>query len=263
MSHWASTWAYEQQVKSSGRKFVLVALANFADESGFCYPSQARLAAMTGQTDRSVRTHLAQLEEDNLIKREHRYEDQRRATDGYRLQAPVEKLRPAYRKNLPVQYRKSLPVERFSADLSVDKDEPSVSITSPTPPKKKVKEVTYLIADLRDPDSLAGARNELSVYGLSHDVVYQNWFAKYLARGGIGRKGGHHTAEVYLASLHAYFQVWLSNKRPDGPQEGKESRNVRNIRESLEYLKRGRLPGNGRDSDHQDPALLLLAGAKP
>lgn len=133
MSVWATKWAYEQAVEAAGAKFVLVALAHFADEEGYCYPSQETLALMTAQTDRTVRSHLARLEEGGLIKRGHRYtKSGERTSDGYNLIAPVEALRPKlpekssgsktdYRKSttpLPEESSASLP-EKFSGDLSV------------------------------------------------------------------------------------------------------------------------------------------------
>jgi len=143
MSHWASTWAYEQPIKLCGRKFVLVALANFADEDGFCYPSQATLAEMTGQDERSVRRHLEGLEESGLIRRQMRRFKGKRTSDGYYLLAPAERLRP-YRTNCPPVVKLqpdtvTLLPDTVSADPSVD---PSVENLTPTPlPQTRKKPV--------------------------------------------------------------------------------------------------------------------------
>jgi hypothetical protein len=95
MSIWATTWAFEQTVKPVGRKFVLVCLANFADERGFCFPSQETLATMTDQGVSTVREHLKTLESDGYIDRQHRYAKHRgRTSDGFWLKAPEERLRP-------------------------------------------------------------------------------------------------------------------------------------------------------------------------
>ena len=72
MSVKAISWAFEQNVTPSAAKFVLVALANYGDQQGYCYPSQEMLAKDTGQSDRSVRSHLIYLEERGLIRRERR-----------------------------------------------------------------------------------------------------------------------------------------------------------------------------------------------
>jgi len=135
MSHWASTWAYEQKIKISGRKFVLVALADFADENGYCFPAQDTLAGMTGQDSRSVRRHLAELEVSGFIKRKHRYEQKKRTSDGYHLLAPADRLKPSYRTDDPEAYRTNQPVDRLSADPSDPKDDPSVKKDPPLPPK--------------------------------------------------------------------------------------------------------------------------------
>jgi hypothetical protein len=90
MSHLATAWAYRQKIKVSGRKFVLVALADFADEQWSCFPGQERLAAMTGQDVRSVRRHMIELEKDGLISRESRFlANGQRTSDRYRLQGGV------------------------------------------------------------------------------------------------------------------------------------------------------------------------------
>lgn len=86
MSHWASAWAWEQQIENGGAKFVLVALAEFADEGALAYPSQATLANMTGQAERTVRAHLVYLEEKGLIKRTGRWRpDGTRTSDLFQL----------------------------------------------------------------------------------------------------------------------------------------------------------------------------------
>lgn len=86
MSNRALTWAFDQDIQPSGAKFVLVALADHANEAGYCYPSQARLAFDTGQTDRAVRTHLATLEERGILVRERRNDEHgHRKSDGFWL----------------------------------------------------------------------------------------------------------------------------------------------------------------------------------
>lgn len=135
MSHWASTWAYEQDVQPCGRKFVLVALAGFADEEGYCYPSQATLASMTGQDARSVRRHLASLEEDGVIKRKHRRgKSGQRTSDGYTLQAPAFRLKPK-RSKCPQGQPDKMSGDKLSYDPSIDLKDPSVKKDPPLPPR--------------------------------------------------------------------------------------------------------------------------------
>lgn len=66
MSHAATTWAYRQEL-DAGPKFVLVALADFADENASCYPGQERIAKMTGLHRSSVVRHMQTLEDLGLI----------------------------------------------------------------------------------------------------------------------------------------------------------------------------------------------------
>lgn len=94
MSNFALTWAWRQAVEPSGAKFVLVALADFADEAGICWPSQATLASNTGQSERTVRGHVRLLEDGGWIVREQgQLPNGRYASDIYRLLAPPEALR--------------------------------------------------------------------------------------------------------------------------------------------------------------------------
>lgn len=86
MSNEAINWAYAQTVETSGAKFVLVALADFADQEWSCFPSQERLAAMTGQSVRTVRRQLVALEEAGLLTRQVRRDSAgQRTTDRYYL----------------------------------------------------------------------------------------------------------------------------------------------------------------------------------
>ena len=99
MSIYATKWAYAQKVKPSGKKFVLVALANFADSEGRAYPGVNTLAIMTGQDERSVRRHLDDLEEAGLIESvERRRKDGSRTTNDVFLKAPQEALEPRRRR---------------------------------------------------------------------------------------------------------------------------------------------------------------------
>ena len=86
MSIKALDWALSQPVKPSGKKFVLVVLANYADPDGLAYPSQPTIAAMTSQGVSTVRRWLADLEGAGAITRTARYRrDGTRTSDGYQL----------------------------------------------------------------------------------------------------------------------------------------------------------------------------------
>jgi hypothetical protein len=70
MSWRATAWAIKQATGSTRRKAVLLALANYADPNGVCWPSQERLAIDTEQSVDSVQRHSDALVRLNLIDRE-------------------------------------------------------------------------------------------------------------------------------------------------------------------------------------------------
>ena len=78
MSYRAMNWAWNLTDLGMAESFILVSLADQANDDGFCWPSQATLAARSRQSERSVRRGLARLEEYGLIK------VMRRSTQGGR-----------------------------------------------------------------------------------------------------------------------------------------------------------------------------------
>lgn len=72
------TWALEQALPS-GPKFVLVALANRANQDGECWPSQEDLARQTGQTRQSVNRQIRVLCDAGFLEKQ-----ERRREDGYK-----------------------------------------------------------------------------------------------------------------------------------------------------------------------------------
>lgn len=92
MSNEAITWAYRQNI-TNGSKFVLVALADMADEAHSCYPGQAKLAQMTGQSERTVRRQLAELEIAGYLTRARRFDKRgHRTSDRYVLPVDADVL---------------------------------------------------------------------------------------------------------------------------------------------------------------------------
>lgn len=75
---------------TTSQKFVLVALANYADQEGRCWPSQAALAADTAQSERQIRNALKALELEGLIIRQKRRQGQRQTSDLFRLNLQAE-----------------------------------------------------------------------------------------------------------------------------------------------------------------------------
>ncbi len=93
MSVQAITWVIELNIPVPGQKLALFALANYATKTGLCFPGQETLAKDTSQGTRTVRRHLAALEQAGFIKRTRRSrEDGSRTSDEYQLNMPAAKL---------------------------------------------------------------------------------------------------------------------------------------------------------------------------
>ena len=67
MSFQAMAWAVKQDTKNTGSKLVLLMLANYADEHGSCYPSQAHLAQICHCTRQSVNAYIGNLVKLGLV----------------------------------------------------------------------------------------------------------------------------------------------------------------------------------------------------
>lgn len=93
MSNEALTAVAKSDIRPSGRKFVAMALADYADEAWSCFPSVEQLARYTSQGEKTVRDHLDALEEAGVLTRERQRRDD--GTLGrYRFKL--------HRRNLPV-----------------------------------------------------------------------------------------------------------------------------------------------------------------
>jgi DNA-binding transcriptional MocR family regulator len=83
MSWKATAWALRQTTGSARRKLLLLALANYADETGVCWPSQETLARDTEQSVDTVQRQLDVLEKLKLLERA-RMPKRRGQWQGYR-----------------------------------------------------------------------------------------------------------------------------------------------------------------------------------
>jgi hypothetical protein len=68
MSWQAMAWAIQQRVRPPARKLLLVALANYADKDGVCWPSQARLAYDTEMSLDTIQRQTKKLVADGLMR---------------------------------------------------------------------------------------------------------------------------------------------------------------------------------------------------
>jgi DNA-binding transcriptional ArsR family regulator len=109
MSNEALNWAWRQALKT-GPKFVLVALADYADERHSCFPSFKKIEQRTGYDQRTIGRHVKALENAGLVKRQQRrYDDGRKA--GFRFflsvdadnptECPVEDINPTKKTHQP------------------------------------------------------------------------------------------------------------------------------------------------------------------
>jgi hypothetical protein len=70
LSNEVINWALDQEIVSNApRKFILVLLANRADDAWECWPSARRVAKESGLSVDQVRRHIRDLEADGYIKR--------------------------------------------------------------------------------------------------------------------------------------------------------------------------------------------------
>lgn len=69
MGYKALAWAAVQKTPTTHAYAVLVALASYADDAGYCWPTQGRIAEQTAQSDRSVRKQIEILIETGFIQK--------------------------------------------------------------------------------------------------------------------------------------------------------------------------------------------------
>lgn len=136
MSIQAISWALKQSVVKRGEKLVLVALANYADEDGECFPSHKRLAEDTGYTRQGVGKVIRHLEEIGLLKINSRdRENGSRTSNVYALSmgaTPVARgatggnsIEPSFNHNPPVPSEQPPPKDQSKATRLPDDWQPS------------------------------------------------------------------------------------------------------------------------------------------
>jgi hypothetical protein len=89
MSWQAIAWAIRQTTGAARSKLLLLALANYADKNGVCWPSQETLARDTEQSVDTVRRQLNVLEKLKHIQRE-RMPKRRGQWQGHRYKLPLQ-----------------------------------------------------------------------------------------------------------------------------------------------------------------------------
>jgi DNA-binding transcriptional ArsR family regulator len=211
-------WALKQDFPS-GPKFVLVALANRANQDGECWPSQKDLAKQTSTTDRSVRRHLDWLVSNGIItKSRRRRRDGSYTSDLFKINTcsvpKKDKRTDCPSENLAAGQSVQTPPEKLSGH------EPSPVLTSVNTESSKTRTRTKSSQTLSD---------------------FQIWYERYPHKVGVGaaekafRKAiRNSTLTELLEGLDRYIQTkppgrqwcnpstWLNEKRwLDQPQEVK------------------------------------------
>lgn len=87
MSVQVITWAYQQKCSAPLAKFLLITLANYANDQLEAWPSKSRLAEDMGCSESSVCKHLQTLESDGLVAVEARFVDNVQLTSKIRILA--------------------------------------------------------------------------------------------------------------------------------------------------------------------------------
>lgn len=207
MSLWASKWAWEKQVQLAGTKLVLLALANFADDEGVCYPGQERIADMTNMSIRSVRNQIGALEAAGLITRTTRWRaDGTRNSDCYQLMGQPADFAPSRPPNRQTEVsttgkvRHSLPADfagdPVRSDPSVDPSDLVVANKLSVKPKSK-KPTLSLIPDdfLLTEADIKFARDRIP--RLDPGAIFERFQAHHRAKG------------TQMLDWHAAWRTWV------------------------------------------------------
>ncbi len=148
------SWAFGLNLPCPGQKLTLLALCNYADGEGICRPGQLTLAKLTSQGERTVRRHLAKLEEAGLIERSRRTrQDGSRTSDEYFLKRQPANLASDQPANLAGGQPAKLSESTGQVGRAMNrkgnrkKDEPS---ESPKPPDDSIDLVTALVSIYHD-----------------------------------------------------------------------------------------------------------------
>jgi hypothetical protein len=169
MSFKALSWAWEANTGSPGRKLVLVGLAQFANDKNECWPAQATIAERTEQSERTVREHLAWLEEQGFLSRQART-GAGKQFDSDIIRLHLERLEPKAKEE-----RK--PAANFAAGENGQTDpvEPSASGEKPQEPAANFAGIQRQISPPNLHMNLQGVHAYLRC--LIHDWMHKKLYA--------------------------------------------------------------------------------------
>lgn len=211
-------WALKRDIPT-GPKFVLVALANRANQDGECWPSQKDLAKQTSMTDRSIRRHIEWLVSRGIITK-----SRRRRRDGS-FTSDLFKINSGSSRKM--NQGKDCPPENLSGGQNVPSPPEKLSGHEPSPVLTSVN---------TEPSKTRAGKKSSQVY-----LSFQTWYERYPHKVGVGaaekafrRAIKHSSLTELLEGVDRYIQTkpqgrqwcnpatWLNEQRwLDQPQEVK------------------------------------------
>lgn len=177
------TWAFDQDLTPE-QKIVLLALADYADGDGVCFPGQKNLARKTSIPERTLRRRIQELEGLGLIIRR-----RRQGAEGYRTSDEY-RLLPAGVAGWPTGQEEA-PQRPTVAATREPSEEPSVTTTARA--RQLPGDFTWTNAH-----SL-----KAHAKGVEVEVELEKFKDYHLARGS------------RFVDWDRAFHTWLNNARPD------------------------------------------------
>lgn len=139
-------WAWGRQCGSPSAKLILMCLADFANQDGECFPSNALLAEKTEQSPNTVRRRLQELEDQGLIERQPQHRPNGSQTvDIIRLNMGQE-ARPEHgpRQEAPPPKLEGGPLPNWEGAPATSERPPLPTVGGPEPPYEPSSEPTPL-----------------------------------------------------------------------------------------------------------------------
>ena len=135
------SWAWTLPLSPSP-KFVLMALADEADDTGFCFPSHRRIAHKCSITERSVRRMIRLLADRHYLTVQQRFNNRARTSNGYQLAVDDPRTNCPGGQDAPPQGDRTLSSggsgrsrpRALDATVRVTTTDPLVDPTPPLPP---------------------------------------------------------------------------------------------------------------------------------
>lgn len=231
MSIEALSWAFNLDLPSSGAKLTLLALANYASESGEAFPSQKAMAQKTCLCERAIRTHLVTLEDIGIITRVSRTRANGSfTTDLFKLNVGAKPSGKICQRQILPTAENDKTQRQILPNPAAESARPESSLTTTITKSNQISKAapaTRLPTDWMPSDSdiqfCKATRPDLNVYEVA-DSFRDHWLA---AAGAKGRK----------ADWPATWRNWIrSPYQKPPPTRGYESEKDRSRREFTESI---------------------------